>query len=591
MAKNLQGIPGVGGGRHRRRPPRHNDSWGDAWGEVPDPRVLGLTEAPRKAVHRPARPVKRRTFRPFDRVPWSTVAIGLGCVAVGIYVCNLFWSATRVEVHVEGISDGMSIMPRVLAGQPVTFRLDPHDRIDRTRFRVDGQPVPDDAVETNGDTITWKPGWMDEGRHHITLAVPRPPMLDSKFDWRVNVDNTPPDLDVQALQPAAALCSEVTISGEVEKGAALTVDGRPVDHNGTFSLRYGKPPAEPLKLVAVDAAGNQAHAEVIVPIRYPGGQGVHVTAAAWAHEPLRKGILDLIDARLVSVVELDLKDEGGMIGYDTKIPLAHQVGAASSDYRMKDALSELKRRNVRVVGRLVAFRDPTLAEWAWANNKRDMVVQTDKGAPLPGGFTNLFHPEVRKYNLDVAVEAVSMGVDDVLWDYMRRPEGDPAVMRIPLMPPGVTSADAVVTFLKESETALHDRCAFQGVSVFGIAADRPDAVGQDVPRIARTVDYIAPMLYPSHWTNGEYGVKNPNAQPFDIIKATLADFQAKTAGTGTTLVPWLQDFSLGVTYGPNEVRAQIDASAQLGIKDWLLWNPGVRYTAAALQPSLVTIRS
>ncbi|HEV2810217.1 MAG TPA: putative glycoside hydrolase, partial [Acidimicrobiales bacterium] len=173
---------------------------------------------------------------------------------------------------------------------------------------------------------------------------------------------------------------------------------------------------------------------------------------------------------------------------------------------------------------------------------------------------------------------------------VRRPEGDPATMVIPGMQPQDTSSNAIVRFLAMTHAALRERCVYQGASVFGIAADRPDAVGQDIPRIARHVDYIAPMLYPSHWVNGEYDVENPNKQPYDIIKATLADFQAKTAGTGVALVPWLQDFSLGHTYGPAEVRAQIDAAASLGVPDWLLWNAAVVYTAGALDPSLLVVR-
>ena len=89
---------------------------------------------------------------------------------------------------------------------------------------------------------------------------------------------------------------------------------------------------------------------------------------------------------------------------------------------------------------------------------------------------------------------------------------------------------------------------------------------------------------------GEYGVANPNKQPYDIVKATLADFQAKMAGTGARLVPWLQDFSLGHTYGPAEVRAQVDAAASLGVTDWLLWNAGAVYTPGGLDASRVAVR-
>lgn len=258
-------------------------------------------------------------------------------------------------------------------------------------------------------------------------------------------------------------------------------------------------------------------------------------------------------------------------------------------------MAELKGRGVRVIGRIVAFRDPPLAKWAWDNGHRDWVVQVAGGGkPLDvyGGFSNPASPDVHRYNLDIALEAADAGVDDILWDYVRRPEGDPAGMLIPGIPGVVdSSATAIVNFLTLTQGALRERCVYQGAAVFGIAASRPDAVGQDVARIARHVDYIAPMLYPSHWVAGEYNVKNPNKQPYDIVKAALADFQAKIAGTGVRLMPWVQDFSLGVPYGPAEVRAQIDAAASLGVPDFLVWNAGVTYTAGGLDASRVAVRT
>jgi peptidoglycan/xylan/chitin deacetylase (PgdA/CDA1 family) len=90
------------------------------------------------------------------------------------------------------------------------------------------------------------------------------------------------------------------------------------------------------------------------------------------------------------------------------------------------------------------------------------------------------------------------------------------------------------------------------------------------------------MVYPSHWGPGEYGVANPNAQPYDITRASLADFRAALEGSGARLVPWLQDFSLGVEYGPAEVKAQIRAARDVGVREFLLWDPAVTYTHAAL---------
>jgi hypothetical protein len=123
------------------------------------------------------------------------------------------------------------------------------------------------------------------------------------------------------------------------------------------------------------------------------------------------------------------------------------------------------------------------------------------------------------------------------------------------------------------------------VSVFGIAATRPESIAQDIRLLAPHVDYVAPMVYPSHWGAGEYDVGDPLRQPADIVRASVADFGAVVAGSGAAVVPWLQDFSAGgVVYGPVEVRAQIDAALEAGASGFLLWNSGSFYSAEALQP-------
>ena len=213
-------------------------------------------------------------------------------------------------------------------------------------------------------------------------------------------------------------------------------------------------------------------------------------------------------------------------------------------------------------------------------------MQTPDGQPLAayGGFTNYVDPAVRQYNLDIALEAVDLGVDSILWDYVRRPEGAPETMVVPGLGDRTTSM-VMGEFLAETHRALRAAGAVQGASVFGIAADRPGAIGQDIPTLSRHVDYLSPMVYPSHFVDGEYRVESPIHQPGEIVAATLADFQAKAEGSGVRFVPWLQDFTLyDVAYGPAEVRAQLDAARALGIDGFLLWNAGAVYTAEALSP-------
>ena len=428
---------------------------------------------------------------------------------------------------------------------------------------------------------------LDEGEHEIKLSVGRLLLGDSQFTWRYVVDSVAPTLDVPPSLDPVPITDPVTVKGTVEPGASLTYAGKPLKNKGgRFEVKFDTPPSGSLQFTATDAAGNETAARVVVPVIYPtSSHAVHVSAAAWANDGLRAGVMDLIDKGLIDTVELDLKDEAGVIGYRSKLPEAVQIGAVSGDYDLSQAVRTLEGKGVRVIGRLVAFRDGIYANAAWAAGRKEEVLQTPSGGMLStyGGFTNYSNANVRQYNLDIALEAVSLGVKDILWDYIRRPEGDPAGMVVPGLE-GSSSA-SVTSFLAESQAQLRRRGAFQGASVFGIAAAAGDSIAQDVPAMARVVDYLAPMLYPSHWGPGMYRVPSPINQPGDIITKSLADFQRVTEGTGVRFVPWLQDFTLyGVHYGEAEVRAQIDAAKALGIDGFLLWNPNVRYTGAALDP-------
>jgi hypothetical protein len=184
-----------------------------------------------------------------------------------------------------------------------------------------------------------------------------------------------------------------------------------------------------------------------------------------------------------------------------------------------------------VIGRLVCFRDPVLAAKAWQTKRRDWVIQTPDGGPYAGygGFANFANEAVRRYEIAIAVNAAKLGVDDILYDYVRRPDGPISSMRFP----GLRGdpANAIVRFLRESRQALAPYKTYLGASVFGIAATRPSEVAQPVRRMAAELDYVAPMVYPSHWARGEYGVADPNAEPRAIVQRSLVDFQRAVAGT------------------------------------------------------------
>jgi hypothetical protein len=291
----------------------------------------------------------------------------------------------------------------------------------------------------------------------------------------------------------------------------------------------------------------------------------------------------MVEDGLINTVQLDLKDEGGDIWYDTDVQLAHDIGAVTELWDLEQVVADLHALDVRVVGRIVNFRDPRIADYAVEQNRMDWIVQNPDGTAYGkyGGFANPYNEEVWEYNIALAEEAARLGVDDIMYDYVRRPDDYIENMLFPGQdrPP----EQAIIDFLHVSKERVNAAGARLAAAVFGIAATRPEEVAQDIPRMGNEVDYVAPMTYPSHWGPGEYGVPDPNSQPYDIVFRSMEDFQIQLADTDAGIVIWIQDFSLGVDYGPAEVRAQIEGAADAGVDSFLLWDAATTYTAAALE--------
>ena len=386
-----------------------------------------------------------------------------------------------------------------------------------------------------------------------------------------------------------------SLRGLVDNTTSLTANGSPVplEPGGAFTILIPQGTAE-VRLVATDAVGASREAvvavtDVPVPSTYPSTAALHVRAEDWANPALRQQVLDLAASGRINAVELDIKDEAGVVGYSSAVPLAASTGAAAAHYDARQAIDELHGAGVRVIGRIVCFLDPVLAKWAWDSGRPDMVVLDGAGAaPLANNygaapFSNPANPEVRNYQIDLAVEAAGLGFDEILYDYVRRPEGPPENMQFIGL--DVAPDVSIARFVAETNARLEGTGTGLGISVFGISATRPEPTGQDINLLAPHVDYVSPMVYPSHWVSGEYGVADPVRQPADIVTRSLADFERLVAGSGTAVVPWLQDFSSGsVVYGPIEVRAQIDAARATGAEGFLLWNPTSNYTIDALDP-------
>ncbi|TQM78272.1 hypothetical protein FHX81_0534 [Saccharothrix saharensis] len=510
---------------------------------------------------------------------------------VGVVVLLLIAGVVTTIVHGRGVGlavaelgDGSAVTPSGV--ERVSITTAEVSGLDRVTVQVDGQPVQ--ARRADG-RMTLSGVKLAEGRHTLAVraANPLPWMPDVEVQREFTVDATPPALRVDVVE-AASPRGPVTVRGSADGADSVKVGDQRVElRDGRFEASLPQVPAR-VMVEASDAAGNAQRQEVPVKVTHPGMRGVHMSAAAWATASLRDPVLAMAREGRIDTVQLDIKDESGEIGYDSQVPLARQIGATRNYYDARAAVDELHKLNLRVVGRLVAFRDPVLGKASWESGARDRVAQNSSGAPWSAhygqyAFTNFANPEVRAYNTAIAEEAASLGFDDVLYDYVRRPDGPLGQMVFPGL--ATSPEQSIVDFLEENRAAVRKHGAYLGASVFGIAAHSPTDVAQDIPAIAAHVDYVSPMVYPSHWGPNEYGVPNPNAQPYEIVRASVADFVGMTKDTGATVIPWLQAFSLGHNYGPGEVQAQVRGSAEAGAPSFLLWNAACTYGSAGLEPA------
>ena len=506
-----------------------------------------------------------------------------------IAILGLIWVSSRSggSLTVSGLENEEIL---TAADSDATVVIESQAPLEDVSVTLDEDPVQVSAEDEGRYVATIAD--LSEGEHELTVAVAQPFPWGPLTDRRTfTVDTTPPGVDVLAPTGPVPLGEELLVRASVDDlSADVSFDGDSVevDESGVVEVTYPDLPGS-VTITATDPVGNES--ELVVPIEpaLPGAPGappmfgVHATGWTWATPELKDPIMQMIDDGLINTVQLDLKDEGGDIWYDTGVQLAHDMGAVTVLYDLAEAVEEIHDKGARVVGRIVNFRDPRMATYAVDSGNMSWVVQNPDGSAYGqyGGFTNPFDPEVREYNTAIAEEAARLGVDDIMFDYVRRPD-----TLSELVYPGQDGdpEDAIVGFLAESYERVRGAGARLGAAVFGIAATRPHEVAQDIPRMAQEVDYIAPMVYPSHWGPGEYGVDDPNSQPYDITFRSLEEFVEITDGTQSHVVAWLQDFSLGIEYGPAEVRAQIDAARDAGVDNILLWDAATTYTTGALDP-------
>lgn len=297
-------------------------------------------------------------------------------------------------------------------------------------------------------------------------------------------------------------------------------------------------------------------------------------------------LIELIKSTELNAIVIDLKDDTGLLTYASNVALARKIGASYKKVKDIRALVNICRKeNIYPIARIVVFKDPVLAK-----RRPDLAIK-DAGGRIwcdrKGiAWVDPNKREVWEYNVQIAKEAAGFGFAEVQFDYVRFP--DEASFKALSKQTESSRVGTINSFLKYAKEELSPYRILLSVDVFGLTCSASDdmGIGQRIGEIAKIVDYVSPMVYPSHFTRSSYGLKDPDQRPFETVKKSLTDGLGRIAGARAKMRPWLQDFSLRHEYGEDEVRAQIKASHELGIGTWMLWNPSSKFTSAAVRQKL-----
>jgi hypothetical protein len=319
-------------------------------------------------------------------------------------------------------------------------------------------------------------------------------------------------------------------------------------------------------------------------------KGIYLTGWKAGMEAEFEKLLNLVDTTELNAMVVDVKDNTGRITYESSVPLVREIGAGSTRIKHIDGLLKtLKEHNIYAIARIVVFEDPVLSK-----ARPDLSIKTKSGLPWATrrglGWVDPYNSYVWDYVVDIAEEAAKKGFNEIQFDYVRFPsDGNLNNIVYPAYD-GRSRVQIISSFLTYAKKRLEPYGVYVSADIFGLVTSAEDdmKIGQVLEDVAAVVDYISPMVYPSHYAPGSYGLPNPNAAPYETVYRSLADAVKrlkKMEGDKAEIRPWLQDFTLGKPpYGPREVRAQIKATYDAGLSQWILWNPANTYTVSALSP-------
>ncbi len=386
--------------------------------------------------------------------------------------------------------------------------------------------------------------------------------------------------------PEALAENDDTVQGSVTPSPVLSTVAA-----GPFGIL--EPTATPTPYVEVPE-NEEIWMEDFVDTREPvNAKGIYVTAEV-AKGSGMDDIIDLLDRTELNTVIIDIKADTGYIVYSMDSETAKAMGATTNEISNISALmAKLKEHNIYAVARVVAFKDPMLAK-----NRPDLAVYNSDGSYYVDNqgtkWVSPYKQEVWEYLAEVGIQCAAIGFNEINFDYIRFPT-DGVSNVVYAESDTMSKTDAITAFVKYICETLRPYGIYVSADVYATVINSSidaAAVGQDYGAMARYLDYICPMIYPSHYGYGYGGIDYPDLEPYTIIKwavqasdkkiALIPSYQHKAI-----VRPWLQDFtatylSHHMVYDAEAVRTEINALYDNGVTEWLLWNAAVVYTEDAL---------
>jgi hypothetical protein len=312
-------------------------------------------------------------------------------------------------------------------------------------------------------------------------------------------------------------------------------------------------------------------------------RGLYVNRFAAQSTKKMAKLIAIADSTEINAFVIDVKDEFGL-NYKSGDPMLQKnAGTQTKVGNMKALLDTINAHGILPIARIVVFKDSVTARM-----NPDHVIRKADGAPWRDhkGLTwvNPYANAIWEYNFRIAEEAVKMGFGEVQFDYIRFPEPYKSLPE-QVFPEsnGRSKPQALAEFLSAAKKRMDKLNVRTTADIFGLVATVGGAleVGQKWEPMVQSVDVVLPMVYPSHYPHGAFGIQYPNSKPYEVIHTAISRGRVRTEALGLKgqrVRPWLQAFSLGPPkYGAAEIEAQKKAVYDSGYESWVLWHPGSSY--------------